>query len=201
MGLTAADAAACPSRGASAPGRRDPARRPGSFPVEDQEDDRRGTGADRQDDTAPLGSGPYQIQAAIAAYVPAPRNRDTDWTQIDLLYGAGGDAAVGGDAQPRRRRVKGARRRSDAGDDRAAGVAAVELFSFLRRARRLPQCSSAATRKARIAFDRAISLANTSAEAAHIRMHLDRLMRQRHARCQGREVAPRHRRPCARGRR
>ena len=27
------------------------------------------------------------------------------------------------------------------------------------------------------AFDRAIALANTSAEAAHIRMHLDRLMR------------------------
>ena len=31
--------------------------------------------------------------------------------------------------------------------------------------------------EARIAFDRAIALANTSAEAAHIRMHLDRLMR------------------------
>jgi RNA polymerase sigma-70 factor, ECF subfamily len=30
---------------------------------------------------------------------------------------------------------------------------------------------------ARIAFDRAIALANTTAEAAHIRMHLDRLMR------------------------
>jgi RNA polymerase sigma-70 factor (ECF subfamily) len=28
-----------------------------------------------------------------------------------------------------------------------------------------------------LAFDRAIALANTSAEAAHIRMHLDRLMR------------------------
>jgi len=31
--------------------------------------------------------------------------------------------------------------------------------------------------EARVAFDRAIALANTSAEAAHIRMHLDRLMR------------------------
>ncbi len=31
--------------------------------------------------------------------------------------------------------------------------------------------------EARITFDRAIALANTSAEAAHIRMHLDRLMR------------------------
>ncbi|MFL6815272.1 MAG: RNA polymerase sigma factor, partial [Bradyrhizobium sp.] len=31
--------------------------------------------------------------------------------------------------------------------------------------------------EARLAFDRAIALANTSAEAAHIRMHLDCLMR------------------------
>jgi RNA polymerase sigma-70 factor (ECF subfamily) len=31
--------------------------------------------------------------------------------------------------------------------------------------------------EARVAFGRAIALANTAAEAAHIRMHLDRLMR------------------------
>jgi RNA polymerase sigma-70 factor (ECF subfamily) len=31
--------------------------------------------------------------------------------------------------------------------------------------------------EARIDFDRAISLANTAAEAAHIRMHLDRLQK------------------------
>jgi RNA polymerase sigma-70 factor (ECF subfamily) len=31
--------------------------------------------------------------------------------------------------------------------------------------------------EARIAFDRAIALANTPAEAAHIRLHLDRLMK------------------------
>jgi RNA polymerase sigma-70 factor (ECF subfamily) len=31
--------------------------------------------------------------------------------------------------------------------------------------------------EARLAFGRAIALANTAAEAAHIRMHLDRLMR------------------------
>ena len=33
------------------------------------------------------------------------------------------------------------------------------------------------TEEARLAFDRAIALANTPAEASHIRMHLDRLMR------------------------
>ncbi|TIW78370.1 MAG: RNA polymerase sigma factor, partial [Mesorhizobium sp.] len=31
--------------------------------------------------------------------------------------------------------------------------------------------------EARIAFDRAIALANTAAEAAHIRMHIDRLIK------------------------
>ena len=31
--------------------------------------------------------------------------------------------------------------------------------------------------EARVAFDRAIALANTTAEAAHIRMHIDRLIR------------------------
>jgi RNA polymerase sigma-70 factor (ECF subfamily) len=31
--------------------------------------------------------------------------------------------------------------------------------------------------EARVAFDRAIALAGTAAEAAHIRMHLDRLMK------------------------
>ena len=34
-------------------------------------------------------SGPYQMQAAIAAlHARAARPEDTDWTQIDLLYGA-----------------------------------------------------------------------------------------------------------------
>jgi RNA polymerase sigma-70 factor (ECF subfamily) len=32
--------------------------------------------------------------------------------------------------------------------------------------------------EARVAFDRAIALANTAAEAAHIRLHLDRLMKE-----------------------
>jgi RNA polymerase sigma-70 factor (ECF subfamily) len=31
---------------------------------------------------------------------------------------------------------------------------------------------------ARVAFDRAIALANTAAEAAHIRQHLDRLLKE-----------------------
>jgi hypothetical protein len=34
------------------------------------------------------------------------------------------------------------------------------------------------TREARVAFDRAVVLAHTPAEAAHIRLHLDRLMKE-----------------------
>ena len=88
-------------------------------------------------------SGPYQIQAAIAAlHARAAKPDETDWTQIDLLYGA---LEV---MQPspvvtlnRGRGVQGTRAASRARDDRAAGVEAFELFSFLRRARRLPDAA------------------------------------------------------------
>ena len=124
-------------------------------------------------------SGPYQIQAAISAlHARAAKPEETDWTQIDLLYGAlevmQPSPVV--TLEPRGRGLQGARRRSGARNDRAAGAAAVELFPFLRRARRLPDATRP-QRRSRLAFDRAIALANTSAEAAHIRMHLDRLQR------------------------
>ena len=51
-------------------------------------------------------------------------------------------------------------------------------FHFHGLQRRAAADSSAATRSAHEAFDRAIALANTPAEAAHIRMHLDRLMQE-----------------------
>ena len=55
------------------------------------------------------------------------------------------------------------------------GDAARRLFSFLRRARAHFLLQLGRNEEARVAFDRAIALANTPAEAAHIRMHLDRL--------------------------
>ena len=84
--------------------------------------------------------GPYQVQAAIAAlHARAATPEDTDWAQIDLLYGA----LEGMQPSPvvtLNRAVavsKGARAAGGAGDDRAAGDAAVGLFPFLRRARRV----------------------------------------------------------------
>ena len=89
-------------------------------------------------------SGPYQIQAAISAlHARAAKPEDTDWTQIDLLVRrARNHAAVaGGHLEPRGRGLQGAGRGGRARNDRAAGAAAVELFSFLRRARRLPDAA------------------------------------------------------------
>ena len=83
-------------------------------------------------------SGPYQIQAAIAAlHARAAKPEDTDWSQIDLLYGAleRHAAVAGGDAQPCGRGVA----RCAAPEAALAmieplGAAAVGLFSFFRRA-------------------------------------------------------------------
>jgi RNA polymerase sigma-70 factor (ECF subfamily) len=122
--------------------------------------------------------GPYQIQAAIAAlHVRAARAADTDWAQIDALYAAlerlqpspvvtlNRAVAVG--------KVHGP----------AAALAMIEplesrlsgYFHFFgARGAFLLQLDR--KEEARTAFDRAIALANTPAEAAHIRRHLDRLM-------------------------
>jgi RNA polymerase sigma-70 factor (ECF subfamily) len=123
--------------------------------------------------------GPYQIQAAIAGvHAHAKRFEDTDWSEIDQLY-----AALEG-LQPSpvitlNRAVAVSKVRGAAAalemieplEEKLAGYfhffgVKGALLSELGRAQ-----------EARIAFDRAISLANTPAEAAHIRLHLDRLQR------------------------
>ncbi|MGY4348781.1 RNA polymerase sigma-70 factor (ECF subfamily) [Bradyrhizobium sp. GM7.3] len=89
-------------------------------------------------------SGPYQIQAAIAAlHARASTPEETDWAQIDLLYGALEvvQPLAGGDAQPRGRGFQGARTASRARPDRAAGAKACQLLPFLWRARRLPDAA------------------------------------------------------------
>ena len=86
-------------------------------------------------------TGPYQVQAAIAAlHARAERPDETDWAQIDLLYADPGAAAAlaGRHPQPRRRRLQAPRPRGRAGHDRAAGAPARRLFQLLRRQGRLP---------------------------------------------------------------
>jgi RNA polymerase sigma-70 factor (ECF subfamily) len=124
-------------------------------------------------------SGAYQIQAAIAAlHARAERPEDTDWKQIDLLYGALEVAQPSPVVTLNRAvavsKVRGAAAALDMIEPLASRLSNYFHFFGVRGALLMQLGRS---EEARIAFDRAIALANTSAEAAHIRMHLDRLMR------------------------
>jgi RNA polymerase sigma-70 factor (ECF subfamily) len=127
-------------------------------------------------------SGPYQIQAAISAlHARAARPEDTDWQQIDLLYGAlealQPSPVVTLNRAVAVSKVRGPQAALDMIEPLATRLANYFHFYGLRGAL-LMQLNR--NDEARTAFDRAIALANTSAEAAHIRMHLDRLMREAH---------------------
>ena len=123
--------------------------------------------------------GPYQVQAAIAAlHARAARPEDTDWAQIDLLY-ATLERLQPSPVVSLNRAVAVAKLQGP-----AAGLAMIEplaqplsaYFNFFGvKGAFLAQLGR--PEEARAAFDRAIALANTAAEAAHIRMHLDRLMK------------------------
>ena len=124
-------------------------------------------------------SGPYQVQAAISAlHARAEKPEDTDWTQIDLLYGAlevmQPSPVVTLNRAVAVSKVRGPQAALDVIEPLAARLSNYFHYFGVRGAF-LMQLGR--NEEARIAFDRAIALANTSAEAAHIRMHLDRLMR------------------------
>jgi RNA polymerase sigma-70 factor (ECF subfamily) len=123
--------------------------------------------------------GAYQIQAAIAAlHARAETPADTDWAQIARLYFAlerlQPSPVVTLNRAVAVSKVEGA-------------AAALELIAPLEprlsgyfyfygtRGALLLQLGR--DEEARASFDQAIALANTAAEAAHIRQHLDRLMK------------------------
>jgi RNA polymerase sigma-70 factor (ECF subfamily) len=121
--------------------------------------------------------GPYQVQAAIAAlHARAARAEDTDWAQIALLYGAlermrpspvitlNRAVAVSKTEGP-----EAALALLEPLTDRLSGY----FYFHGARGHFLQQLGR--EREAREAFGQAISLANTPAEAAHIRQHLDKL--------------------------
>jgi RNA polymerase sigma-70 factor (ECF subfamily) len=122
--------------------------------------------------------GPYQVQAAIAAlHARAATPADTDWVEIDQLYATlerltpspvvtlNRAVAVSKVAGP-----EAALAMIEPLGDRLSGYF---HFHGLVGALNLELGHTAA---ARTAFDKAISLAGTAAEAAHIRQHLDQLM-------------------------
>jgi RNA polymerase sigma-70 factor (ECF subfamily) len=124
-------------------------------------------------------SGPYQVQAAIAAlHARAATPDETDWTQIDLLYGAlevmQPSPVVTLNRAVAVSKVRGPQAALDMIEPLASRLQNYFHYFGVRGAF-LMQLER--NDEAHVAFDRAIALANTSAEAAHIRMHLDRLMR------------------------
>nr|WP_199698853.1 DUF6596 domain-containing protein [Oleomonas cavernae] len=121
--------------------------------------------------------GIYQVQAAIAAlHARAARPAETDWVQIDLLY-ATLERLQPSPVVTLNRSVATAKVQGP-----AAALAMIEplearlggYFHF-HGARGAYLLALGRGREARCAFDRAIALATTPAEAAHIRLHLDRL--------------------------
>jgi RNA polymerase sigma-70 factor (ECF subfamily) len=124
-------------------------------------------------------AGAYQVQAAIAAvHAHAARAADTDWPEIDRLY------QILETVQPSPvvtlnravavSKVSGPAAALQMIEPLAAKLGGYFYFYGLKGAL-LTQLGR--NEEARVDFDRAISLANTAAEAAHIRMHLDRLQK------------------------
>jgi RNA polymerase sigma-70 factor (ECF subfamily) len=123
--------------------------------------------------------GPYQVQAAIAAiHSRATRAEDTDWAGIDTLYAAlerlQPSPVVTLNRAVATAKVHGAEAALSMIaplEERLSGY----FHYFGARGAFLAQLGRVG--EARTAFDRAIALANSPTEAAHIRRHLDRLMR------------------------
>ncbi|HEX6121007.1 MAG TPA: RNA polymerase sigma factor [Dongiaceae bacterium] len=124
--------------------------------------------------------GPYLVQAAIAAlHARAARFEDTDWAEIDQLYATlerlTPSPVVTLNRAVAVSKVKGS----------AAALAMIEplatalsgyFYFFGVKGAMLQQ--QGRNDEARVAFDRAIALANNAAEAAHIRSQLDRLQKK-----------------------
>ena len=121
--------------------------------------------------------GPYQIQAAIAAlHARAQRAEDTDWGQIDLLYAnlerLQPSPVVTLNRAVAVSKVRGPEAALEMIEPLGERLKGYFYFHGVKGAL-LEQLER--PHEAREAFGRAIALANTPAEAAHIRQHLDRL--------------------------
>jgi RNA polymerase sigma-70 factor (ECF subfamily) len=128
-------------------------------------------------------AGPYQVQAAIAAlHARASRFEDTDWGNIESLYAAL-EIMTPSPVVTLNRAVAVSKARGP-----AEALAMIEPLSdalggyfYFFGARGAFLLQLGRDEEARQAFDRAISLANTAAEAAHIRGQIDRLTADAHA--------------------
>ena len=123
--------------------------------------------------------GPYQVQAAIAAvHAHAARPEDTDWSEIDQLY-ATLERLQPSPVVTLNRAVAVSKVQGPAAALTLIENLAVPLAGYFHffgvKGALLMQLGR--NDEARVAFDQAIALAHTPAEAAHIRLHLDSLIK------------------------
>jgi RNA polymerase sigma-70 factor (ECF subfamily) len=122
--------------------------------------------------------GPYQVQSAIAAlHARARTATDTDWAQIERLY----QALEQMTPSPVITLNRAVAVSKVLGPEAALALIAplaepLGGYFHYHGTRGALLLQLGRTEEARVAFDHAIALANTVAEAAHIRQHLDRLM-------------------------
>ncbi len=124
--------------------------------------------------------GPYQVQAAIAGvHAHAAKSEDTDWAEINQHYATlerlQPSPVVTLNRAVAVSKVQGPEA-ALAMIEPLAGLLAGYFHYFGVKGGLLMQLGRADA--ARVAFGQAIALARTPAEAAHIRLHLDRLMKE-----------------------
>jgi RNA polymerase sigma-70 factor (ECF subfamily) len=124
-----------------------------------------------------LRPGPYQVQAAIAAlHARAKTPAETDWAQIDRLYAnlerMQPSPVITLNRAVAVSKVKGPQAALDLIEPLESRLAGYFHYFGVKGAF-LQQLGRA--KEARTAFNQAIALANSAAEAAHIRQHLDQL--------------------------
>ena len=127
--------------------------------------------------------GPYQVQAAIAAlHARAPRFEDTDWAEIEQLYAAL-ERLQPSPVVSLNRAVAVAKLHGPAEALGMVDALAKDLpaYFYFFGARGALLMDLGRPDEAREAFDRALALAKSPAEAAHIRMQIDRLTRKKEA--------------------
>jgi RNA polymerase sigma-70 factor (ECF subfamily) len=122
--------------------------------------------------------GPYQIQAAIAAsHARAKDSNDTDWEQIAALYGAlelmQPSPVITLNRAVAVNKVHGPEAALALIEPLAQRLSGYFYFFGVKGALLMQLGRNDA---ARVAFDQAIALADTPAQAAHIRRHLDQLI-------------------------
>mgnify|MGYP003629598060 FL=1 len=127
--------------------------------------------------------GPYQVQTAIAAlHARAASAKDTNWAEIDLLYQVLERLSPSPVVTLNRAVAVSKAKGADEGLLLLEPLGeALDGYFYFHGVRGALLAQAGETRAARDAFGRAIALANSPAEAAHIRQELDRLQDERPA--------------------